>query len=436
MTTAELSKVLFAPTTFLLYVGAMLAYFWTMAQRIDRAPAVEGQGAAGSVHVPGRRGLWLATGLASLGLAAHLGHLVTRSMASGGRVPWGNMFEYSSVMGFGVVLAGLVIFQWRMRRPEVVGFLLLGAILTMGGALLVWSEPGPLMPILNSEWLKIHVFAIMLAATIFTVGFVFNGLYLLRETAERRVAESNQARAVGSTVGAAYSPAGTLDEDADRDSSADAVPERTTLPDAVEGVDLRGGVSDPTEELDEGAYGRALKAAIDPRRLFAGTWLATAGLSWVFWAAEGWHRESWSGLGEFVTLVNWEGFARFFTVNTVLGVAAVIAWVLLARLPAATTLDSLAYRTIAFGFPIWTFAVISGAIWAEQSWGRYWGWDPKETSAFLTWLAYAAYLHARATRGLRGRGAAKLGILAFAVLMFTYFVVNLVVTGLHSYAGL
>jgi cytochrome c-type biogenesis protein CcsB len=105
-------------------------------------------------------------------------------------------------------------------------------------------------------------------------------------------------------------------------------------------------------------------------------------------------------------------------------------------LPSASTLDSLAYRTIAFGFPVWTFAVITGAIWAEQSWGRYWGWDPKETSAFFTWVAYAAYLHARATRGVRGRGASWFGIGAFAVLMFTYFVVNLLVVGLHSYAGL
>ena len=98
------------------------------------------------------------------------------------------------------------------------------------------------------------------------------------------------------------------------------------------------------------------------------------------------------------------------------------------------TLDAYAYRTVAFGFPVWTFAVIMGAIWAEQSWGRYWGWDPKETSAFLTWVAYAGYLHARATRGMKGRNAGWLGILAFAVLMFTYFAVNLVVVGLHSYA--
>ena len=105
-------------------------------------------------------------------------------------------------------------------------------------------------------------------------------------------------------------------------------------------------------------------------------------------------------------------------------------------LPSATTLDGLAYRTTALGFFGWTFGVIAGAMWAEQSWGRFWGWDPKETGSFLTWIAYAAYLHARATRGARGRGAGWIGLWAFAVLMFTYYGVNLVIVGLHSYAGL
>jgi len=116
--------------------------------------------------------------------------------------------------------------------------------------------------------------------------------------------------------------------------------------------------------------------------------------------------------------------------------AALIARWFVPMLPSAATLDGLAYRTIALGFFAWTFGVIAGAMWAEQSWGRFWGWDPKETASFLTWIAYAAYLHARATRGTRGRGAAWIGLGAFAVLMFTYYAVNLVFVGLHSYAGL
>ena len=105
------------------------------------------------------------------------------------------------------------------------------------------------------------------------------------------------------------------------------------------------------------------------------------------------------------------------------------------RLPSSEALDRLAYRVHAFVFPLWTFAVIAGAIWAENAWGRYWGWDPKETWAFITWVVYAAYLHARATAGWKGRRAAAIALLGFAAFLFNYFVINLVVTGLHSYAG-
>ena len=108
---------------------------------------------------------------------------------------------------------------------------------------------------------------------------------------------------------------------------------------------------------------------------------------------------------------------------------------LASRLPNATSLDRLAYQVVAFTFPLWTFAVIAGAIWAENAWGRYWGWDPKETWAFITWVVYAGYLHARATAGWKGRRAAWIAVAAYATFLFNYFGVNMFMTGLHSYAG-
>jgi cytochrome c-type biogenesis protein CcsB len=104
-------------------------------------------------------------------------------------------------------------------------------------------------------------------------------------------------------------------------------------------------------------------------------------------------------------------------------------------LPAADVLDQVAYRTTVFAFPIYTAGVIFGAIWAEQSWGRFWGWDPKETVAFIAWVVYAAYLHSRATAGWRGGRAATINIVGFAAMIFNLFFINLVTTGLHSYAG-
>jgi cytochrome c-type biogenesis protein CcsB len=108
---------------------------------------------------------------------------------------------------------------------------------------------------------------------------------------------------------------------------------------------------------------------------------------------------------------------------------------LIARIPSAAQLDKLAYRTVVFGFPVWTFGVIAGAIWADQAWGRYWGWDPVETWAFITWVIYAAYLHARATAGWRGARAHYIQLLGFVSLMTNMLVVQVFITGMHSYAG-
>ncbi|HEY7811658.1 MAG TPA: c-type cytochrome biogenesis protein CcsB [Nakamurella sp.] len=118
------------------------------------------------------------------------------------------------------------------------------------------------------------------------------------------------------------------------------------------------------------------------------------------------------------------------------GTAPVRSRSLLSVLPSMATLDRIAYRTAIVGFPLFTFAVIAGAMWAEVAWGRYWGWDPKETCAFVTWVFYAAYLHARSTAGWRGRGAAWICVLGFASMVFNLFFINMVVSGLHSYAGL
>ena len=104
-------------------------------------------------------------------------------------------------------------------------------------------------------------------------------------------------------------------------------------------------------------------------------------------------------------------------------------------LPVAAELERTAYRLTAVAFPLWTFTVMAGAIWAERSWGRYWNWDPKEVWSFVIWVVYAGYLHARATRGWDGRRAAYLGIAGFACVIFNFAVVNIFFPGLHAYSG-
>ncbi|QNN54998.1 c-type cytochrome biogenesis protein CcsB [Nocardioides mesophilus] len=108
------------------------------------------------------------------------------------------------------------------------------------------------------------------------------------------------------------------------------------------------------------------------------------------------------------------------------------------RLPDLPSLDRVAYRLHAFGFPIWTFAaLVAGPVWAEYAWGSYWNWDPKEVWAFISWVVYAAYLHARATAGWRGRAAAVIALVGFATLLFNFVGINFFFGGgsMHSYAG-
>lgn len=413
---AELSRILYSPVTLLLYASAAFLYLYALTTKVGRRE----DGAR-----RGRRAERAGLVVALLGIGAHVAHEVVRGLAQD-RLPLGNMFEFTSMMALVGVAGGLYYLQVVRKRPELNGFVLMGGTLMLASALLVYSDPGPLMPILDTWWRTFHVAVIVVAAGILTAGFIFNALHLMRDLAEHRVAQARLAAPGGSTVGAAY----VGDLTAPDDATAAAVDATADATDLAEGDRSVGERVSPDEadgtEVDaadqDAAYRQALRAAISPWRLALGTFLGTSTVSWVFLAT--------------TTLDTATGIQRFFIVNLAMVAAALIARWFIPALPPAATLDGLAYRTIALGFFAWTFGVIAGAMWAEQSWGRFWGWDPKETASFLTWISYAAYLHARATRGTRGRGAAWIGIASFAVLMFTYYAVNLVFVGLHSYAGL
>jgi cytochrome c-type biogenesis protein CcsB len=277
-------------------------------------PALLG-GPAGAAEAPrGRRAPQaerfgrLAVATTAVGLALHLGSLVTRGLATD-RVPWGNMYEFASVVGATAVVAflGVLVRLPQVRYLGMFVMLPVVVLLFLAGTVL-YADAAPLVPALRSYWIVIHVTTIAIGTGIFLVSFVGTVLYLIRTRWDAAVAAGRPPTRFPVTLGS--------------------------------------------------------------------------------------------------------------------------------RLPAAEVLDRMAYRTVAFGFPVYTFGIIAGAIWAEAAWGRYWGWDPKETWAFITWVVYAAYLHARATAGWRGSAAARVNVLAFATMIFNFFVVNMVVSGLHSYAGL
>jgi cytochrome c-type biogenesis protein CcsB len=311
-----------------LYAFAMFSYAAEFAatRRLQARPPVDGEIRGESVRV--RRMGYLAVLLTALGWGFHLSSVITRGVAVH-RVPWGNMYEFSCMVTLVAVTIYLALLLTRESVRFLGAFLMAPIVLYLGLAgTVLYAAPGPLVPALNSYWIKIHVVAAITATGAFMVSGVVTVLYLLKERWERGEPP------------------------------------------------LRGLLSRRFRPQVSVGPGTAAVAEMNAKR---------------------------SGLMQ--------------------------------SLPASDNLDRLAYRIITFAFPVWTFAIIAGAIWAEQAWSRYWGWDPKETWSFITWLGYAAYLHARATAGWRGRRAATLSLIAFGALMVDYYVVNTVITGLHSYAG-
>ena len=377
---ADLSRILYSPVTLAHYVGAAVVLLGALTQNVD------GGKPAGGVRGLLTRRVGLA--LAWTGVATHVAHEVVRGLAQS-RLPLGNMFEVTSLMSLVGVAGGLWYVRSR-RRDELAGFVMLCGTLVLGLALLMYAEPGPLMPILDTWWRHFHVSLLVGGMGVFAAGFVFIALYLLADTAR-----GEDGRGPGAGGGRVHGPDGP-------ESGLAAEP---------------GSVAVATEALTAAA----LRARIPAVKLAVGTFLGTSLVSWV-WAVS--------------MDPTADGVRRMLTVNATMVVAALVARHFAPYLPSTDVLDSVAHRLVAFAFVLWTVGTIAGAMWAEQSWGRFWGWDPKETGAFLAWVAYAGYLHGRATRGVRGRRAAWIGVGAFVTLMATYLVANYVIVGLHSYAGL
>ena len=327
---AELSNELL-PVAILLYLAAMMCYLaeYSFGRRgaVARAairPARELVGAGGPpVGAPdgppaqvvvveaarpagrdeggradlfGRVGTWVTLAAVTV----HASVLVTRGVAAG-RVPWGNMYEFVIALSLVGAVAWLVLLSRRPTLRLLGLFVTLALVLILGFAgMVLYTKAAPLVPALNSYWLKIHVTAAATASGLLLVAFVPAALFLVRD-----------------------------------------------------GYD--------------------------------------------------------------------KGKRRF-------------PYPIGRRLPAADQLERLSFRLHTFAFPIWTFAIICGAIWAESAWGRYWGWDPKEVWSFISWVAYAAYLHARATPSVKRTTATWFAVAAWGTMLVNLYVINFVAVGLHSYA--
>ncbi|MBP2077821.1 c-type cytochrome biogenesis protein CcsB [Oceanobacillus polygoni] len=345
-----------------------------------------------------------------IGFIAQLIYLITRWIASG-HAPVSNMFEFMTFLGMSMVLAFIILyFYYKLSFLGL--FALPIAMIIIAYASMFPTEISPLVPSLQSHWLYIHVTTVALGQGILFISFAAGIMYLIRQIDQTSLNKGSvwleivmyvMILFIGFIVITTtfnimdyhaefeYSEGGTVIT-TDYHLPAIAGPHEGTL--------LTEGVMKPWFDTP--------------------TWMQGADAGRKF------NTVIWS----FITGTILYGLVRLIIRKRV---GAKLQPLLKNVKP--DLLDEIMYRSVAIGFPVFTLGgLIFAAIWAQIAWGRFWGWDPKEVWALVTWFFYAAFLHLRLSRGWHGEKSAWLAVGGFAIIMFNLIVVNLVLAGLHSYA--
>lgn len=345
-----------------------------------------------------------------IGFLAQLVYFITRWIASG-HAPVSNMFEFVTFLGMCIVLAFIIIYHYY--KLSFLGlFALPIAMIIIAYASMFPTEIAPLVPSLQSNWLFIHVITVAIGQGILSISFVAGLMYLVKQIDQSKpskktfwlefviynlfllvgfVVITSAFNAMGYSATFEY-PEGNQTVETEYRLPAIAAPNEGTL--------ITDGVMEP--------------------------WFETPG--WMQGADAG--RKFNTVIWSVIT-----GSIIYGIVRLILRKRVGAAVQPLLRNVKADLLDEIEYRSVAIGFPVFTLGgLIFAAIWAQIAWGRFWGWDPKEVWALVTWFFYAAYLHLRLSRGWHGEKSAWLAIIGFGIILFNLIVVNLVLAGLHSYA--
>lgn len=352
----------------------------------------------------------LAITLTIIGFIAQLTYFITRWMASG-HAPVSNMFEFVTFLGMCLVFAFIIIYF--IYKLSILGlFALPIAMLIIAYASMFPTNIAPLVPSLQSHWLQIHVTTVALGQGILFISFVAGLIYLIHGIDQsKRTGRTVALEAIMYTIFLALgfiiisTVFNAMNYSATFEYRLNGKTETTeyTLPAIAapyEGTLLTEDVMQP--------------------------WFQTP--SWMHGADAG--RKFNTVIWSFLTGTVLYGLVRLVFRKRV---AAIIQPLLKSIKP--DLVDEINYRSVAIGFPVFTLGgLIFAAIWAQIAWGRFWGWDPKEVWALVTWFFYAAYLHLRLSRGWHGEKSAWLAVVGFGIIMFNLIVVNLVLAGLHSYA--
>ncbi|MCY9161423.1 c-type cytochrome biogenesis protein CcsB [Bacillus atrophaeus] len=352
---------------------------------------------------------WAAIGIAlsCIGFVCHLGYFITRWSASG-HAPVSNLFEFTTAFGMMLVLAFIIIY-FIYKLPSLGLFTLPIALLLIAYASMFPTDISPLIPSLQSNWLYIHVTTAALGQAILAISFVAGVIFLLKDVDQTKPGKKTfwlemimfilvttiAFIAVTSAFRFADYKAEFNWVDKNKEKSV-MVYEMPALVGPHQGELVTNGKLEPFIELPAIFSGRKVNTVI---------WSFGAGL--LLYGA--------------LRLIIRKRISAFLQP--------------LVKSANLDLVDEVGYRAVSIGFPVFTLgALIFAMIWAQLAWTRFWGWDPKEVWALITFLFYAAYLHLRLSRGWHGEKSAWLAVIGFAIIMFNLIFVNLVLAGLHSYA--
>jgi ABC-type transport system involved in cytochrome c biogenesis permease subunit len=366
--------------------------------------------------------------LAIIGWLGHVTFFLTR-WKGGGHIPTSNMYEFMTFLGMAIMFAFIVV-NLIYRNPLVGAFATPLVVIIIAYASVFPSEVQPLIPALNSYWLKIHVTTAATGEAFFAVGFAAALVQLLRVVDFKRKDKPGKREQfwvevvlfvviiiVGFLISVFSFRAGGY--------SAEFRQEKFS-------IDQQGNEQSTEQKV---TYG--LPPIVAPYNSETLSMTPYLGIDKPLFDAPHWMNGV--NAGRKLNTVIWSVLSGLILYGLIR---------LIIRKPIASRihpyldgidpedLDEISYRAIAIGFPVFTLgALIFAMIWAQIAWSRFWSWDPKEVWALITWLFYSAYLHLRLSRGWLGTRSAWLAVIGFIVVLFTLIGVNLVIAGLHSYAG-
>ena len=369
-------------------------------------------------HVPTRAEKWgkLAIIITIVGFLSHLGYFITRWMYTG-HAPVSNMFEFTTAFAMFLVFSFIIIyFMYKVSALGVIALPI--ALLIIGYAAMFPSETSPLVPSLQSHFLTVHVITAALGQSILAISAVAGIVYLLKavdlktKSKERFWLETVMyvcVIVVGFVIASVtFNAMGVERSYQFTNNEGNVTVETYNMPTLFmfkDAVQVENIDKQYVETAEQNLGFIQLPPLFDSRQFTIVTWSILFG-------------------------------TILYGLLRLIGRRSISAMLQpLVKKVDLTLVDEIGYRSVLIGFPVFTLgALIFAMMWAQIAWGRYWGWDPKEVWALITWLFYAAFLHLRLSKGWEGKKSSWLAIVGFAIVMFNLVAVNLIIAGLHSYA--